>query len=229
MLPLSSGEFKRLLRHWGEFGVICSTAVSVRISRVETAIAVARREGLVARARRGDQRAWRQLFERDRERVYRVAYRVLLDREEALDTVQETFLKAFENLDRLSDDTGWFAWLRTIAVNGAMDRARQGGRLLRWLGRRVAEEELHCISDRRGGARSLAEASELGQALEVALKRLSPKQRAVASLYFEEGLSGPEIASALGLRPGTVKIQLFRARKRIQKHLAPFRPAEELS
>lgn len=197
---------------------------------MEAAISGAECEGLIARARRGDQRAWRELFERDRERIYRVAYRVLLDREDALDTVQETFLKAFQNLHRLSDDVGWFAWLRTIAVNQAVDRSRRRGRLLRWLGRPVDEQELHCISDPFGkaSARSVAEVSELGRALQAALGRLSPRQRAVASLYFEEGLSAAEVACTLGLRLGTVKTQLFRARQHIRKHLEAFRPLEEL-
>lgn len=196
---------------------------------METVIEATQREGLVERARRGDQRAWRELFERDRERVYRIAYRVLLDREEALDTVQETFLKAFQNLGRLSDATGWLAWVRRIAVNAAMDRARRGTRLMRRLGRRTGLAELHTLPAPQEGARLRAEASELGQALHTALNRLSPRQRAVASLHFEEGLSGAEIADALGVRPGTVKIQLFRARKRLQKHLAPFSPVEDRS
>ncbi len=191
---------------------------------METAIAAAQREGLVARARRGDQRAWRELFERDREEVYRLAYRILLDREEALDTVQETFCKAFENVGRLSDDDAWRPWLRTIGVRTALTQVRRGGRLARWLGWRVEEQQL-AVTPRQGETPlTYAEHSEVARALEGVLRRLSPRQRAVASLHFEMGLSGPEIAALLGVRLGTVRAHLFRARKRLQRGLARFVP-----
>lgn len=191
------------------------------------ALAAKAEDELVAQARVGREKAWRALFERDREMVYRVAYRILLNREDALDTVQETFCKAFQGLDGLRDDAGWTAWLRRIAVNTAISRLRKTRGVIHRFGRKEYGEVTERIEDHGCNARDRLEESEIGQALRAALVQLSPQQRAVLALHFEEGLSAPDIAQALGIRPGTVRIHLFRARQHIQKRLERFLPAGE--
>jgi RNA polymerase sigma-70 factor (ECF subfamily) len=184
---------------------------------------------LVARAREGREHAWRALFERDREMVYRVGYRILLSREDALDVVQETFCKAFQGLDGLRDDAGWTAWLRKIAVNTAISRLRERKGVIHRLGRRDNEHATDGIMDRGGNARTRLQESEMARAFRAALDQLSPQQRAVLALHFEEGLSGPEIAEVLRIRPGTVRSHLFRARQHIQKRLERFLSTGERS
>lgn len=185
--------------------------------------------GLVAQARTGCEKAWRALFERDREMVYRVGYRILLSREDALDVVQETFCKAFQGLDGLRDDAGWAAWLRKIAVNTAISRLRERKSVIHRFGRRDSEDATDRIMDRGGNARARLEQSEMARAFRAAFVQLSPQQRAVLALHFEEGLCGPEIAQVLGIRPGTVRSHLFRARQHIQKRLEGFLSTGESS
>jgi RNA polymerase sigma-70 factor (ECF subfamily) len=159
--------------------------------------------------------------------IFRVAYRICLNREEALDAVQETFSRAFQKIHQLQGDTGWGAWLRTIGVNTAISRVRRKGSVIRSLGRPVTIEESDQISDSGGDPRQRTEESLMGAALGEALKRLSPQQRAVATLHFEDDLSGPEIGAILGLRTATVRVHLFRAKRQIQRRLERFRPEGE--
>ncbi len=181
---------------------------------------------LVTRARLGDEGAWRELFEQDREMVYRVAYRIVLDREEALDIVQESFSKAFQHLSSFQDGAAWGGWLRTIAVRTAISRMRGLGRMKRLLGRRIDDEEMNRIGAADGTAVRRIEQRELAEAMTRAMRRLSTRQRAVATLHFEQGLSIPEIAATTELPYNTVKVHLHRARLVLRKHLAGFLPME---
>jgi RNA polymerase sigma-70 factor, ECF subfamily len=185
-----------------------------------------RDEELLSHARIGREWAWRRLFERDRDMIYRLAYRITLQREDALDVVQETFTKAFSNLHRLSDDEGWLPWLRTIGVRTALSRMRKLSRKWRLLGRKVEAEQTVAVVHAGPSARTLLEGAELQAALKDALKTLPPRQRAVASLALEEELSGAEIAETLGLRIGSVKSHLHRARKHLRIQLERFLPEE---
>jgi RNA polymerase sigma-70 factor (ECF subfamily) len=181
---------------------------------------------LVTRARLGDERAWRELFERDREMVFRVAYRIVLDREEALDIVQESFSKAFQHLSGFQDGAAWGGWLRTIAVRTAISRMRGLARIKRLLGRRIDDEEMNRIGARDGAAVRRIEQRELAEAMNRAMRRLSTRQRAVATLHFEQGLSNPEIAATIEIPYSTVKVHLHRARLVLREHLAGFLPME---
>ncbi len=181
---------------------------------------------LVTRARLGDERAWRELFERDREMVYRVAYRIVLDREEALDIVQESFSKAFQHLSGFQDGAAWGAWLRTIAVRTAISRMRGLCRVKRLVGRRIDDEEMYRIAAGDGAAVRRIEQRELAEAMNRAMRGLSTRQRAVATLHFEQGLSIPEIAATTEIPYNTVKVHLHRARLVLRKHLAGFLPME---
>ena len=174
----------------------------------------------VSLARHGDAAACRALFERDRGMVYRIAYRILLHREEALEVVQDSFAAAFAHLHELREDGGWGAWLRTIAVRRALSRARTGRRWLRWFGWPDPDAEL----PERPVAVERLEEYELRRSLRDALAGLPARQRAVATLALEEGLSGAQIAAALDMREGTVKVHLHRARLHLREALKHFLP-----
>jgi len=82
-------------------------------------------EQLVLQARSGDQAAARALFDRYRELAYRIAYHQLGRAEEALDVVQEAFIKAFSGLSRLREPARFQAWFLRIVTNQARDSGRQ--------------------------------------------------------------------------------------------------------
>ena len=84
---------------------------------------------LVRRTREGDRDAFRELVERYQRRVAALAVGMLRSREDALDVVQETFTKAYQNLDRFKGDSGFYTWLYRIAFNLCIDQQRREGKL----------------------------------------------------------------------------------------------------
>ena len=158
--------------------------------------------------------------------VYHVAYRILLDREEALDTVQETFCKAFQNIDRFDGDHRWRAWLRTIGVRTAISKTRKSSRMFRWLGRKVGDKAFLYVAGENEFAVDVLESRELLEMFHNALKELSPKQRSVAMLHLEQELSLSEVAAIMDIPLNTVKVHLHRARKHLRKRLSVFFPQE---
>src|SRR5690606_25652017 len=80
---------------------------------------------LVARSRRGDAEAFDRLVTANRERVYMVAYHIVRNSEEALDVVQETFLRAWKNLARFDGKASLGSWLSRIASNASIDLVRR--------------------------------------------------------------------------------------------------------
>jgi RNA polymerase sigma-70 factor (ECF subfamily) len=176
--------------------------------------------GFVARARRGDPAAFAALFEKYREKIYRVAFGYLHDQEEALDIAQEAFIKAFRNLDGFEGKSGFYTWLTQIAINLAIDARRKRTRR-----KIVALEEYMESGEKLGGTteplspeRRLSEKETRERYFE-ALEQLSEKHRTVFLLHTVEGMAYKEIAETLEISIGTVMSRLHYARKRLQELL----------
>lgn len=180
----------------------------------------ARDRALVARAQAGEVEAFQELFELHRHKVYKVAYGLCRNQEDALDVVQDTFLKAHRALDRFEGRSSISTWLCQIATHRSIDLQR------RRKVRRAESLEEGQVASERGAAspRDHAQASELAVALEAALAELSEKHRTVFVLYTVQQLSYKEIAATLEISIGTVMSRLFYARKNLQERLAEFAP-----
>jgi RNA polymerase sigma factor, sigma-70 family len=177
---------------------------------------------LVARSRRGDAEAFDRLVTANRERVYMVAYHIVRNSEEALDVVQETFLRAWKNLARFDGKASLGSWLSRIASNASIDlvRRRQAHPQTEF---EVAPMKIDPAS-RTTPARSEApgeslDLAEIRTRFQQALDTLSPEHRAVILLKEIEDLSYQEIADHLGCSIGTVMSRLFYARKNLQNQL----------
>jgi RNA polymerase sigma-70 factor (ECF subfamily) len=181
---------------------------------------------LVERFRRGDEAAFEELFRRYREAIHAVAWRVTGNHEEALDVVQEAFLRAYRGAAGFRAESGFYSWLRRIATNLAIDRLRarresEPGAL---------EEETLAEEAQAPQAARLAEEDpveqvagrELAAALSAALEQLGPEHRAVLVLHAQEGLSYKEIAEHLDCPIGTVMSRLFYARRTLAEKLRRF-------
>jgi RNA polymerase sigma-70 factor (ECF subfamily) len=185
---------------------------------------------LLERFRRGEEAAFEEFFSKYREAVYAVAWKVLGDREEALDVVQEAFLKAYRGAADFRAESGFYAWVRRIAVNLAIDRvrARRGDDS-------PLEEEILAEERHAPGAARLAEedpadqaaGAELGVALAEALESLGPEHRTVLVLHAQEGLSYKEIAREMNCPIGTVMSRLHYARRTLAGKLRRFLSDEE--
>jgi RNA polymerase sigma-70 factor (ECF subfamily) len=195
-------------------------------------------EGLIRAHRAGDRDAFPALVERYRDRIYRLCYRLTLDKEDALDLCQLTFWKAYRGLAEYDRQGALFTWLYRIASNAAIDllrdRRRRAQGLARVERRRSAAERFRGGRDepaRPAGAAGeraeddparLALRKELHGEVARAVNALSPEHRATLMLRAAEGLSYREIASALDCPVGTVMSRLHVARERVREALAGY-------
>ena len=179
---------------------------------------------LVDRAKKGDRDAFRILFERYHRRAYALAIGVLRHQDDALDVVQDAFIKAHKYLGKFEGNSSFYTWLYRIVMNLAIDHLRKH--------RRVKPVELDESKLEEGGegdafmprilggnpGRALVD-KEIRSRIDLALGELSENHRAVLVMRELEGLSYEEMAKTMGCSKGTIMSRLFHARKNMQKRL----------
>lgn len=189
--------------------------------------------GLVEQCRRGDAQAFARLVSLHEAMVFGLAARLLGDREEAKDVAQEVFLQVYRTLDRFEGRSSLRTWIYRIVVNQCWNRQRW------WRRRRkdracglddlTAADQAHLMASERTHPFEELRRRERARRVQTALLGLSFDHRAILLLREVEGLSGDEIAEALGLPGGTVKSRLARAREALRALLLPVIPEEERS
>jgi RNA polymerase sigma-70 factor, ECF subfamily len=176
---------------------------------------------LISRFERGDRAALEELFNRYRETAYRVAYRLLGNEADALDAVQEGFIKALTHLGGFEWRSSFKTWLLRIVSNAALDLGRQRGRR-ETIG-------LDAVDWQEQGAARVSfdfdpiqevERADLRRALDAALAELPEAQRRTFVLHIDAGLSYREIADVMKISIGTVMSRLFYARQKLKGMLA---------
>lgn len=172
---------------------------------------------LIDQARTGDASAREALFQGEFHVAYRVAFRLLGNEQDALDAVQDGFLKAVRHLGEFDGRSGFRTWLLRVVSNAALD-----------LGRRRRRRPTLSLDDDASNA--IADASDddparglhrddQRAALNRALARLSPPIRATFVLFAEAGLSYKEIAESQNVPVGTVMSRIHFARQKLQAAL----------
>jgi RNA polymerase sigma-70 factor, ECF subfamily len=185
---------------------------------------------LLRRLRDRDERAFRELIETHRDRVFNITFRMLGNRADAEDIAQEVFITVFKTIDSFREEAKFSTWLYRVTVNHCKNR-------IKYLARRhdrdrdeldesthaqqtngaVADPPRHAQPDR-----ALAGA-QMEKLLQEAIANLDEDHRVVVVLRDVEDLSIEEICEITGLPDGTVKSRLHRARlvlrKRLQKHV----------
>ncbi len=175
------------------------------------------------RCRSGDVAAFEPLVEKYRQRVYRLAYNVLRDPEEAWDVAQEGFIRAWQALPNFRGQSAFYTWLFRIVMNVAADRVRQRAARGRAFGtERVPEEDWErVIADEGVKPDETAARVEERERITKALATLSEDHRTIIMLSDLEGLSYREIADVLSIPMGTVMSRLHNARRRLRDALGP--------
>jgi RNA polymerase sigma-70 factor (ECF subfamily) len=163
-----------------------------------SADAIARR-GLVEQAMHGDHDAFGRLAAGAIDRMHAVAWLIMRDQHDAEDAVQDALVRAWRELPRLRDCDRFDAWLRRLLVNACHDVGR---RHRRHAAMRLVELQVEPAAV--DGWRTVEDRERLGRAFE----RLPIDQRTVLTLMHYVGLTGPEIAAAVGAPLGTVKSRL---------------------
>ena len=175
----------------------------------------------VRRVQAGDTDAFEPLVEKYKRKVFRLAYQVLRDQEEALDTAQEAFVKAFRALPGFKGDSAFYTWLFRITMNVALDRRRQRAARTKSLGAGDVppEEWERTAVSTDPDPEDVATSAERRARIQKGLDSLSEPHRAIIILSDIEGLQYREIAEVLGIPMGTVMSRLHHARKRLREVL----------
>ena len=175
---------------------------------------------LVARTLAGDRSAFGTLVERYAGQARRVARAVLSDPDDTDDAAQDAFLSALVKLGQYDAARPFGPWLMRIVANAATDRRRR---------RTIRRTEPLDVGLVGGGARPDVEAERaaLGDRLRAALAELTPRRRLAVVLFDVEGYSHAEIAQTLGIPEGTVRSEVFHARRRLRALLADWKAGGE--
>ena len=183
---------------------------------------------VLARARRGDGEAFRALVETHSRSVFRLAFRMTGNEQDAEDVVQESFLRAYRQLGRFESRANFGTWLYRIVSNCSVDLMRsKQARHDQVRGESLDQDgaaELPAVD--QPGPERMAESAEIDRRVQHALGELSPLERAAFTLRHYEGRSIDEISATLGLGTSAAKHSVFRAVKKLRVALAPLRSQE---
>jgi RNA polymerase sigma-70 factor (ECF subfamily) len=179
--------------------------------------------GAVERARSGDSDAFRLLVEQHSRAVFRLAFRMTGNEQDAEDVVQETFLRAYRQLDKYEARSSFSTWLYRIASNYSLDLIRMRKRHEDKRERGKAEERdiLQTLPVNTPGPDRIVYSSQVQERVNEALNELSPQERTAFVLRHFEGLSIDEIGEALGTGTNATKHSIFRAVQKLRRSLEP--------
>jgi RNA polymerase sigma-70 factor (ECF subfamily) len=171
---------------------------------------------VLERAQAGDNEAFRMLVEEHSHKMFRLAYRMTGNEQDAEDVVQETFLRAYGQLKNYESRAHFASWLHRIAANYAIDLLR---RRKRWKLNQLLETS-PLISDSPGQERRIY-GNEVQRRVGEELARLTPKERVAFVLRHYEGLKIQEISEITGAGISATKNHIFRAVQKMRKALRP--------
>jgi RNA polymerase sigma-70 factor (ECF subfamily) len=172
-----------------------------------------RNNDIAARCMEGDKRAQMQLYQTFYKRIYNSCFRILKDRCEAEDAMQESFLKAFSKLDKYDTQIPFEAWIVRIAVNTSIDKLRKNRP-------EFVDFNENALPDGIDDDNDEMEFNEGRiQQIRAAIEHLPDSDRLIVSLYLMEGYDHEEIADILNIRHGTVRVQYMRAKRKMMKFI----------
>lgn len=161
---------------------------------------------LITRCLKNDRRAQKELFNKYKDAMYTLTYRITGNHNDAEDAMQEAFINIFMKLDLFKGDSALGAWIKTICIRSAIKKTKL----------QFKYDDIINIT-----SKSELEIDEFlsGEAIEKALLNLHNGYRTVFMLIEVEGYKHKEVAQILGISEGTSKSQLFHAKKQLQKEL----------
>ena len=173
---------------------------------------------LVARLRSGDSAAFEALYRRHSSGIFGLALRMLRNRADAEDLLQEIFLQAYDKLESFEGRSAFGTWLYRLGVNRCLDHLRS--RSAKEQARTAPLDPAFAGAHDPGGTRNLE--------LERAIGELPPSSRAAFLLHDVEGYDHSEVGEMLGIAVGTSKSLVHRARMKLRDRLKPLSAGDNL-
>lgn len=177
---------------------------------------------LIERALQGDEQAYAEILKRYRGHLYSLIYKMVRNREEAEDLVQEAFIKAFRALGSFNENFAFSTWLYKIAVNNCIDYLRKKRLQTYSYDKPVSVKDSEVkrqYADPGLTPEKQLLSEEKSRIINQAIDSLPPKYRTVIILRHREEMAYEDIAQQLNLPLGTVKARIFRAREMLKKKL----------
>ncbi|HSA05497.1 MAG TPA: RNA polymerase sigma factor [Tenuifilaceae bacterium] len=162
---------------------------------------------LIELCRRGDSKAQFELYNLYSRAMYNVSCRILPDRMEAEDAMQEAFFKAFDKLHTFRNEVAFGAWLKRIVVNTCIDYLKKKKLQL------TSIDDVKGVADVQDGVDDFV--PESVEDIKVAMNELPEGYRIVLNLHLVEGYEYEEIAEMLGIAQSSVRSQFTRARQKL--------------
>ena len=181
---------------------------------------------IVRKVQAGDVAAFDQLIHKYRERVFGIIYNMTSNREDTSDLTQDTFIKAFQSINRFQGQSSFFTWVYKIAVNTTLSHLRKNRMRTFFSLEKVQEDQTNTeiiarLTDNTGADRDTY-LHELQEKLNEAMQKLSIKHRTVITLFEIDGLSHAEIAQVMDCSEGTVRSRLHYAKQFLQGELGKY-------
>ena len=164
---------------------------------------------IVERYLAGDMTAFDELMIRYERQIYRVCYRFVNNRDDAMDLAQEVFIKAFEHLSSFRRESSMKTWLYRIAMNHCINHVKKNAR--------EYVELKENVGSTRASVHSDMEDREQRELFRTLVKKLPPKQKAILEMRIHEQLSYEEIATMSNRSVSTIKASVFFALEKLRK------------
>jgi len=177
---------------------------------------------IIDRFKNGEKVAFEELVLKYQDRIYNLCRHMLGNAHDAEDAAQDTFIKAYHNLDNFRPEASFYTWLYRIAVNTCLDYKKKPFFESFLKKTDEGEEFIDEPASDRPSPEKLYESKQIGLALNSSIGKLPSKLRTAIVLKEIEGLSYEEIADILEVSIGTVKSRISRAREELKRHLKKF-------
>ncbi len=165
---------------------------------------------LIAHSLQHNAQAYAVLVERYKDAIYYHCFAIVRDEDQAEDIAQESFISAYYKLDQFDQSRKFSTWLFKIATNNALTHIKRSKRTVN-----ASEEQLESIVSPHTTPHRSAEHDELHRAI----AKLSPRDQAIISLHYWQGLNFKEIAETLSKPEGSIKVWILRAKEQLRKEL----------
>jgi RNA polymerase sigma-70 factor (ECF subfamily) len=164
----------------------------------------------------GDRNAYANLVDRYKSMVYTIALKILRNNEEAEETAQDAFIKAFQSLSKFKQESKFSTWLYRIVYNAAISKTRKRVMQKVELNTQIID---NYSSDEIENNILLLDEADKSKLINKLLSTLSPEENAIITLYYYDEHSTDEIAEIMGLSQSNVKVRLFRIRNKMNYEL----------